>query len=431
MQFLTAVLLLLILLFVLLLPVIIVGVIWVLAQINVLFSDVKEGQAKVHLYNKKFKGCFMSYSGHKFRGDNQFREGEVDEHRGYIISDTKPTDADTNPVWEKFTVQKIHKSGERRGETYSGTGYRRSETDEEVREHFEPHPWDVVRLLPGETEDNSPLSQIPIFGGFLSNIYWIGIWPFGQIHTYKMRWVSWDYPHTDTSVTSAEKQPIPHQEEIDYVLVQEDVYWVKIPKAETREGIPVDLNLLLTLASCNPYKSLFKVERWVEATTNQAEADGREFVGLLKFENLFGDKTATAEMLNENALQELRRFRSQYGINAKLVQIQSLDPAGERGEQYRELSTKKYEAEQLAKARKIEGIGEKSYIQDTKGTEAEIEKGLHTTLGKDSYKALKMGQGSLTTYVEGGGQAMVAVPASKDGSDQNKTKQSSSKSNRK
>lgn len=385
-------------------PVIFAFVSHALAQVNKFMTSISEGQTKAVMVNKRFRCFLMSYANHRYRGNSDILPEELDsKNRKWVYSRTKPTDM---TGWEETRQYQVQTEGNRVGELRKLKVYRRKETDAEVLERINPHPWDIVE---GE-EPPSPLSEIFLVGSWLSNIHWIGIYPFAKIDTRKQRWVSWDYPHGKDSSSGSEKKPIPHNEEVDYLILKEDVYWSRVGSAETYEGIPVDIYLLITARVCNPYKAWFIIENWIEATTNQIEADTRELAGKLKFNEFFRGDAATSEMLNDFALQELKRFRSEYGVEVTLVQIQSVEPSGDFKEKYRDLSTKEYEARRLAEARRISAEAEETYIRKTTGTEAEIEKGLREALGEEGYRNLRLSR--LTgTLVESGSNALVSVSA--------------------
>lgn len=197
-----------------------------------------------------------------------------------------------------------------------------------------------------EDEGNSPKSGLK----------WIGIPFINSIHEYKFRWVSFEQAEEKGKLV---QKTISHEELIDYILVQDDVYYTFIRESETSDMIPVDVDLLLTIRIVNPYKALFRVQNWLEATLNQLkpvlrryianktlndlinkkEGVGREFEDLLRGA---GAEIDTEEAGRVNIGDYLERH---YGVRIKKVGFVNIDPAGERGKIYQELMSQKWEAE--------------------------------------------------------------------------------------
>lgn len=278
--------------------------------------------------------------------------------------------------------------------------------------------WDIVL-----DEEHSWVRHIPIFGGLIGGLKWIGIWPFAEIHRYTFDWVSWDLPKTGSGsssarITASEKTSIPHTERLSHILVQKDVYYMRVGEAETRlnpngpvsdtptggqkprfePGIPVDLELLLTISIVNPYKALFRTQHWLELVTNQLEAFVREFIGRRQFEELFADTEASSNKLTAFLKKETDRIMKEFGVHIELIQIQSVQPAGDLAGKYRALSTLAYEAQQKATARETEAGAEKTFLQKTLGAAAKNPATL------EAYKWQQIGESNLTTYMEGGGK---------------------------
>lgn len=277
----------------------------------------------------------------------------------------------------------------------------------------QPEYWEVV-------DDTRPHEK----ENFWSGLYWIGIPPFAEIQRYKMTWIEWGFPKKEDGTVSTEKAPIPHEETISQVLVQSDVYFVRVASAETSEAIPVDVSFLLTINITNPYKALYRVQHWLEAVSNQTEGTTRVFIGTKKASELFTleegvDKKSvskvtlsptSSERLLEALKERFAEFKNEYGVFVELIQIQSVEPAGTDAKKYRALLTMVYEAEQNAKKVAIEAAAEAGKIvtiAKAKATAATEVIGAVSAIpdGAEIFHSQQVGGlPKLTTYVEGRGK---------------------------
>jgi hypothetical protein len=238
----------------------------------------------------------------------------------------------------------------------------------------DPNYWDVVR---GEDQLTRWIRNIPFYGNLVGGVRWLGVWGIASTKKYKFRWISYDYPRDESGkITSHKKQPVSHAEDLDYILIVPDVFFMSVDEAETRTkvkkapspstannppttdpqpefepGIPVDLWLLLTTTIRNPYKAIYSVQNWLEITTNQRESDVREFVGTKEFEELFGEEKAASATLSEYLEGRTAELLDRFGVEVSKTQIQSVQPGGELANQYRETSIALWNSDQLAKAK--------------------------------------------------------------------------------
>lgn len=282
--------------------------------------------------------------------------------------------------------------------------------------------WEIV-------EDNRP----PQKESFWSGLYWIGIPPFAEIQRYKMTWIEWGFPKRNGNV-SIEKEPIPHEETIGHILVQSDVYFVRVSAAETSEGVPVDVSFLLTINITNPYRALYKVQHWLEAVTNQTEGTTRVFIGTKKVAELFtieektDNKTVAQFTLSPTSSEELLRalgkrleeFKTEFGVFVELVQIQSVEPAGADAKKYRELMTMIYEAKQKAERVGIEAAAEAGKIKTIAAAQEEAANKVLGAIsripgGQDLFHSQQVGGlENLNVYVEGDRKdkgPIIAIPS--------------------
>jgi len=84
-----------------------------------------------------------------------------------------------------------------------------------------------------------------------------------------------------------------HQEKIDYIIVQDDIFYTFIGGAESKDLLPMDIQLLLTIRIVNPYKALFRVQNWLEAVQNQTKPALRGFAASKTYIDLIKKKEVT------------------------------------------------------------------------------------------------------------------------------------------
>jgi hypothetical protein len=264
---------------------------------EIFFAMAKEGQARAVEWNRRFRILIMSFAGHCFAGK---------------------LNATLNP--------------------------RQAEYWEVVVDPRRPRTYNFLQKM----------LNIPAYDG----IHFIGPPYIADIPKYRMAWIEWGHPHLPGGGVTANKTPIPHEELISHILLQQDVYYVKVPAAETKEGVPVDVNMLFTIVITNPYKARYRVQNWLEAVTNQAEAEVRSFVAseavLQMLTVTAGDQpgvTAAVTIADESRKEleamlkgRLEKFKEEYGVDVRLTQIQSVELAGPDAGKYRALVTAGFEA---------------------------------------------------------------------------------------
>jgi hypothetical protein len=186
-----------------------------------------------------------------------------------------------------------------------------------------------------------------LFGG----LKWYGWWPLDDILVYKFRW---------TGIRES-GEIIRREEWIDYILLRSDVYWMKLEKAEDKDLLPLDLEILLTLRVVNPYKALFNIQNWLEAVINRSGPLMREYIAEHKFEELIAKKQQIGGEMR-HSLEErgvLEEFYNNYGIKVEAIEIKDINPPTE----YREATLRPFVAEQDKKAIEIKAEAERERIQ--------------------------------------------------------------------
>jgi hypothetical protein len=214
------------------------------------------------------------------------------------------------------------------------------------RDH--PEKWNVI-----------PGKERHLFGG----LRFYGLWPLFDIHIYKFRW---------TGVTEDGK--IQHKEEwLDYILLKDDVYWCKIEQCEDKNLLPLDLELLLSIAIVNPYKARFKIQNWLETVINRTKPTIRAYVTQYSYEELITRRESLGVELRDaiDRAGLLNEFREWYGVEVKKVEVKEINPP--KG--YREKTIAPYLAELDKRAVIIRAEGEKqATITKAEGERQRIEK---------------------------------------------------------
>lgn len=266
-----------------------IAFIYFLAKNNILFTIVKEGQAKAILKFGKFERMVMCYQGHGFNND-----------------------------WD--VCQRVTSGNE-------------------------PHINGVcgaIRDSNNEIISNCELRPEPFkIGGLM----WIGIPFIHSVYKYEFRWISFE--QKEEGGKPIEKTISHTEENMDYILVQDDVFYSFLKGADSKELVPVDMELLLTIRIINPYKAIFRVQNWLEAVQNQTKPALRGFAAGKAYHDLIGKKEEVKresdKFLSESGIADY--VEENYGTRLKRVGLVSINLSGERGNAYLAASTKQYEAD--------------------------------------------------------------------------------------
>lgn len=269
--------------------------VYTLAKLNIFFTIIQEGTAKAIKKFGKFQRMVIAYGDHALDQRGTIRLPDEDGKEGIELV----KNADGTIRTEKYTI---------------------------------------------EIQSQS----FRLWGG----LRWVGIPFIHSVHKYEFRWVSYEQGEKDGKL--AEKI-ISHTETIDYLLLQDDVYYSFVHGGETSEMIPTDVDLLLTIRIINPYKAMFRVQNWLEAVLNQVKPAFRKFVFSCELKELMG-KEEKMEREVDNFLKDsgiANYAERDYGVRLKKVGMAKVDLAGERGKIYTEAASKQYEAEKEKERKEI------------------------------------------------------------------------------
>lgn len=278
--------------------VVLLALMYIFAVNNVFFTLVREGRAKAVLRFGKFHRLIMTYAGYGF------------DQRWALQELTRKNEAgeDTSRENEKITVKDED-----------------GKVIDQYNINFRTSPFHI--------------------GG----LYWVGIPFVYTVHEYDFRWVSFEQGEKEGELIELVR---PHDERLDYILLQDDVYYVLLHQAETDGMVQADVKFLVAARIVNPYRSLFWVQNWLEASQNLIKEVLRRFIAQKTYEKLV--KSEGLEELNREANEFMKQTKianyleRTYGVRLKRVGFVHIDPAGERAKNYVEAASKQWEAEKEA-----------------------------------------------------------------------------------
>lgn len=190
--------------------------------------------------------------------------------------------------------------------------------------------WNVISITKAKEDKIWLRKQTELPGG----VSWAGIWPFRDVLIYSFQW---------TGLKQNGEIDVHPKEKLDYISLRSDVYWMELDSPEDSNGLPLTVEMLLTMKVINPYKALYGVENWLETVINRMKAKSRDYIGDHTYAELTENKEETVRNLLDVTLSQLiADCKSDYGVEIIDVQIRNIDPYPE----YREATLAKYLAEQ-------------------------------------------------------------------------------------
>lgn len=270
----------------------------------------------------------------------------------------------------------------------------------------EEDPWDILPYTP-PTATWSPPSKTKKWWGqivkglrsasglyLFENLTWVGIPPTYAVHAYSFHWTSRvQDPNGDGMVQK------PREETISHILApQQEVYFAKIEDAKTKEMMPVDASVALTIQIVNPFKALFNTHQWLKTVINQIETEVREVIGRYTYEALTeSENSASNELKTDKGFKRrCRAIAKEYGVKIVLAQFRSIEPTGKHAEEITKISLQVYTARQRVgvaeqEVRVAEQEAKKiDILADATERRLSKELGAVTKLGSDAVAIRKM-----------------------------------------
>ena len=253
--------------------------------------------------------------------------------------------------------------------------------------------WDVIEGI----------SSPRFFGGL--RLY--GFWPFDDIYLYDFSWTG----------IGENGDLIPHPEEtLDYVLLQDDIYWCKATACEDKKLLPLDVEALLTMRVVNPYKVLFIVQNWLEIVVNRTKTLIRNEITKDTYETLTTSREAVGKAIWDGSEPLRVEYEERYGVKLRKLEVKEIDPpAG-----FRETTLAKFIAEKESEAIIVRAGAEAQKIRTVNTAIKEFEslgslKALLDTLEKSPGQGAKWviplpGMADLLTQVLPGAKGNIFQP---------------------
>jgi len=203
----------------------------------------------------------------------------------------------------------------------------------------------------------------------LSGVYFLGIPGLHSVHKYKFRWNSLKQAPDSTTKEAGGIYFTSHDEELDYIILQQDVYYARIESAEDKNMVPLNFDVTLPIRINNPYKALFVAQEWLEMTWGIVLPALRRFVAKQEWGDLSQRIQDKEKDFIKDIIQEFNNLDNSFGVEiaSDKFRIIRISPAGKRAEMYEAAATKQYEAEQKAKEIKVLAEAERDRIDKVYG----------------------------------------------------------------
>lgn len=201
--------------------------------------------------------------------------------------------------------------------------------------YYRKHPerWTII-----EGQEHHP------FGG----LRFYGFWPLDDIQVYHFRWSS----------LRPNGEVVEHSEWLDYMMVMDDLYFMKIKGAEDINQLQLDVELILTIAIKNPYLAKYKIQNWLEAVIDRIKPYVTEYITKRSFEEWIKRKGILGKEITIALNPIIQELLTEYGVEIKKIEVVSIDPPKE----YYETIIKPYLAEKEKEAQIIAAQAEKARI---------------------------------------------------------------------
>lgn len=221
--------------------------------------------------------------------------------------------------------------------------------------------WDVVDG--GYIEKKTGWTKILSFFGLIG-VRYLGIPGMQTIHSYTFRWNSLKQAQDDTTQNNGGIYFTPHREVLDYILLQEDIYYARVEGAEDNSMVPLNLDVTLKIKIVNSYKALFKVQEWLEMVWGLIIPSLRRYASQQSWENLVKELTNKSNEFFESLSHDktTENIENDYGVEIVEFCFVRIAPSGKRAEMYEEAATKEYIANKEAKRIIIKAEAEQKRI---------------------------------------------------------------------
>lgn len=354
-------------------------VLW-LAERDWFFTTVKEPQAKVIMRYDGFHRCVMAYKGYTLAKAGQ--KYQVPVKKLELGPDGSPKIVDN---WIEATVG---------GNDYDS--YVESGNSQESRlKKCRLDEWDVLPIAwfqKANSDALPPLEDTGLQGRFGGGIRLLGLPGVNKVLRYNFTWTSLEQKEDKatgkirtvfvTKEFTADNLD-PEKGPIDYVPLFIDTYIAQVEKADSRDGVPFDVQYLITARVVNPYKATIVAHRWLETVQNQLGGKIVDFVRDHRYEDLLDQPKEEGKSLDTKIAKELitllsddkhlDEFEENLGVKVDKIQIWDISPSDPN---FIKSITKRFEAEQQGKA----DVMEAGYYKQARAIKQEADEAYNRTV---------------------------------------------------
>ncbi|MEF8846983.1 MAG: SPFH domain-containing protein [Candidatus Paceibacterota bacterium] len=172
-------------------------------------------------------------------------------------------------------------------------------------------------------------------------------YPLYEVNTYKFSWAA---------LSQDGEVKIHKNEELDYILVQPDLYYFQVTDAEDEDLLPLGAEVTVRIRVVNPKKAMLVPENWLEMVINLIRPAIRNSLSSEKYKNLTGQYEDLSEDIFATIVSSglIDQLEEDYGVQVERLDIKNLDPP----EDLREATLKEAIAGYEADAAKTRAKGE-------------------------------------------------------------------------
>lgn len=173
----------------------------------------------------------------------------------------------------------------------------------------------------------------------------VGFWPIYRVHKRDLKWVK-------ALPGGALEDRL--EKGVDFILARVDYqYGLRVGKAEDKDLLPLNIEMVVTARIVNPYKAQFAVKNWYDAMISRIAPYVREYISGFKYEDIIGrsDVLPAQQVMEElqkgNTHSVLNILKNLYGIEVTALETISINPE----EEFRKASLQKWQATRDAEKR--------------------------------------------------------------------------------
>ena len=189
----------------------------------------------------------------------------------------------------------------------------------------------------------------------LHGIKFLGIPGLNSIHKRTFRWNSLRQYETEKTVNTEggiyyEPQLV---ENMDYVLLQPDIYYARVEDAEDTNMIPLDLDTTLLIRITNPVLAVFGPQDWLEYVWGTYLPYVRVYTARLDWHKLNKERDKQAEDMGYSLFDIQQEIYNTSGASIQSFRFLRVSPAGDLKQKYENAATRPYFAQKDAEVVKI------------------------------------------------------------------------------